>query len=129
MKIWAYVALAGILIAAITAGVRYVDQNAYNRAVSELQEQAIEQQNEAIEKRMAEWVETQAAAEPVIIIEEKIVEKIRVVIKEIPKIVEVFVADECRDLGFEYAELLNAAVRASNQSSDTNTTVASPVVD
>jgi hypothetical protein len=91
------------------------------------QQGAIEEQNKAIEKRMAEWIATQAAAEPVIITEEKIVEKIRVVTKEVPKVVEKFVAAECRDLGPEYAGLLNDAVRASNQRSDESTSATTDV--
>ncbi len=129
MKIWAYLALAVILIAALTAGIRYIDKNGYNRAVSEMQADAIERQNTAIEAARLEWEATREEAEVVIVIEEKIVEKIRVVIKEVPKIVEKFVQLECRDLGLEYAGLLNSAVRASNSRSDPGAAATTELAD
>ncbi len=118
MKIWAYVILVGIIIAAAGTSSRFLYKAGYNKAVTEQQAAGIEAQNEAIQKRMQEWIDTQAAAEPVIIIEEKIVEKIRVVTREVPKVVEKFIVAECRDLGPEYAGLLNSAVRASNSRGD-----------
>ncbi len=118
MKIWAYVILAGILIGAATATYKAIDRAGYNRAIVEQQAANIKAQNAAIEKRMAEWIATQDQAEVVIQIKEKIVEKIRVVTKEVPKIIETFVITECRDLGPEYAGVLNKQVRASNNTGD-----------
>lgn len=118
MKIWAYLAIFAIVIGAAGTAANKIHKAGYNKAVSEMQADAIEQQNAAIEAARLEWEATRAEAEVVIIIEEKIVEKIRVVTKEIPKIVEKFVQVGCRDLGLEYAGVLNAAVRASNSRSD-----------
>ncbi len=120
MKIWAYIILIGLLIGAASVAYIKIDSAGYNRAVVEQQAAGIKAQNEAIEERMAEWIATQAAAEPIIIIEEKIVEKIRVVEKDVPRIVEkiVQVKPDCADLGPEYSKLLNDSVRASNQRSD-----------
>ncbi len=124
MKIWAYIILAGILIGAATATYKAIDKAGYNRAIVETQQANIKAQNAAIEKRMAEWIATQDQAEVVIQIKEKIVEKIRVVTKEVPKIIETFVIAECRDLGAEYAGLLNDQVRASNNARDESPTAA-----
>jgi len=120
VKIWAYIILAGMIIGAVTTAYKVIDKNGYDRAVKEQQAAGIKAQNKAIEKRMKEWIDTQAAAKPVIIIEEKIVEKIRVVTKEVPRVVEriITIKPECNDLGVEYAGLLNSAVRASNQRGD-----------
>ena len=130
MKIWAYVILAGILVTAAGTASRFLYKSGYNKAVTEQQAAGINAQNEAIEKRMAEWIATQDVAEDIIHVEEKIVERIKIVHRDVPRIVEriVTVRTECRDLGPEYAGLLNGAVRASNQSSD-ESSAAAPDVD
>lgn len=133
MKVWAYVILAGILVTAIGTGARMLYKSGYNAAVVDQQELAIEAQNKAIDDARAEWEATREAAEAEVIIEERIVEVIREVEREVPRVVEriVEVKPECRDLGTEYAGLLNAAVRASNSradsSAETTAAVATPV--
>jgi len=131
VKIFGYLALAVTLIVAAGAAYRAINDAGYNRAIVEMQTDSIKAQNEAIEKRMAEWIATQNEAEVVIQIEEKIVEKIRVVTKEVPKVVKeiITIKPECSDLGPEYAGLLNAAVRASNNTQDGSATVTSNVAD
>jgi len=118
VKIFGYLALAVTLIVAAGAAYRAINDAGYNRAIVEIQEASIKAQNEAIEKRMAEWIATQDKAEVVIKIEERIVEKIRVVTKEVPKIIKEFIVAECRDLGPEYTGVLNNQVRASNNATD-----------
>lgn len=129
MKVWAYVILAGLLVTAIGAGARQLYKSGYNAAVVEQQELAIERQNQAIEDARAEWERTNEAAEAEIIIEERIVEVIREVEREVPRVVEriVEVTPECRDLGDDYAGLLNAAVRASNSRAGSSTDTAAAV--
>ena len=129
MKIWAYLAIIGIVVGAGSMAASKIHKAGYNRAVSEMQADAIEKQNAAIEVARLQWEATREEAEVVIVIEEKIVEKIRVVIKEVPKIVEKFIVAECRDLGPEYAGLLNSAVRASNSRSDPGATVTAELAD
>lgn len=131
MKIWAYVILAGIVIGGLSAAARAMYKSGYNDAVVEQQELAIERQNEAIDAARAEWEATQEAAEAEIVIEERIVEVIREVEREVPVVVERIVETkpECRDLGTEYAGLLNAAVRASNSRADSSTDAAAAVDD
>jgi hypothetical protein len=120
MKIWAYLAILVLVVGAAGTAATKIHRSGYDKAVKEM----LEQQNEAIETARIEWQKTVQDAEVVTVIEERIVEKIRVVTKEVPKIVETFIRPDCRDLGFEYAGLLNAAVRASNQRSTTEITAA-----
>lgn len=120
IRIWGFVALAVMLIAALTAGVRGVYKAGYNKRSLEVSEAATEEQNKAVEARVQEWIDTQEAAEPVIIVEEKIVEKIRVVEKKIPVEVKKIIvrAPECADLGDGYAGLRNEQIRAANSIQD-----------
>jgi len=116
MKIWGYVALATILVAAVAKGVHWTYQRGYADATSKQQELVLQQVNIAIERARDEWELTREAAEVQLVVEERIVEVIREVEREVPIVVErlVEIKPECRDLGTEYAGLLNAAVHASN---------------
>lgn len=64
----------------------------------------------------AEWQVLLDAAQAEIVVEERIVEKIREVEIEVPKVVEriVEVRPECRDLGPDYGGLLDQQVAAAN---------------
>ena len=131
MKICAYVILAGILVTAITAGARAIYVAGGNAVIAEQQDLAIKAQNKAIEDARAEWEATHAAAEVEIRIEERIVEKIRIVERDVPRVVEKIVelTPECRDLGDDYAGLLNAAVNASNHRENSSTDPAATLDD
>jgi len=120
MKIYAYVALVIIVTGALGTSAKFIHDAGYDKRDAEIRDDAIKAQNDAVEKRMNEWLETQEAAEATIIIEEKIVEVIREIEKEIPTVVEklVLVRPECNDLGFDFAGLLNAQIRASNNRKD-----------
>lgn len=91
-------------------------QSGYDSARIEFQNLAIEQQNTAIENARRQWEADQEAAEVQIVVEEKIVEKVKVVREEIPKVVEriVTVTPECSDLGFDFVGVFNAAIVAAN---------------
>ncbi len=116
MKIYAYLAIFFIVIGALGTSANFIHNAGYDKRDSEIRDEAIKAQNEAIEKRMDEWLTTQEAAEATIIIEERIVEVIREIEKEIPTVVEklVFVRPECNDLGPDIVGVLNAQIRASN---------------
>jgi len=129
VKIWAYIILLGMILAAAGTAARMIYNAGKNSVILQSQEDALKAQNEAVEKRMTEWIATQEIAEVVIHVEEKIVERIRVVEREVPKIVKEFVVAECRDLGPEYAGLLNDAVYASNQRSNSGPAASSSVDD
>lgn len=114
MKIWAYVILAGVLIAGATAGTKAVYNAGFNAATVQ-QDQAIRiAERKAVAKARQEWENTTSVAAAEIIIEEKIVERVRVVEREIPKIIEkiVTVRPECSDLGLDFAGLLNSQVNS-----------------
>jgi len=120
MKVYAYVIIVLALIAAIGGTYAAGHSSGYDKRDSELRDDAIKAQNKAVDDRMAEWVETQVQAEPVIVIEEKIVEVIREIEKEIPVVVTELVTlrPDCADLGSGIAGLLNAQIRASNNRED-----------
>jgi len=130
MKIYAYVIIVLAVIAALGTASAFIHDAGYNKRDAEIRDDAVIAQNEAIDKRMAEWVETQAQAEPVIVVEEKIVEVIHEVEKRIPFEVEkiVTVTPECADLGDDYAGVLNAQIDASNAREDGVTDPAPGVV-
>jgi hypothetical protein len=114
VKVYAYVALAVVLLGGLKYGYSAVYDSGFNAAIVE-QEKAIQiAKDEAIELARVEWEATAEIAEAEIIIEERIVEVVRTVEKEIPKIVEriVEVTPECNDLGADFAGLLNKQVRA-----------------
>jgi hypothetical protein len=120
MKLYVIAGLAiALMLFAYWAHGKVYDSG-YSDAVTEQQKLAIEQQNEAIAQARVEWELTAAAGEREIIIEERIVEKIRVVEREIPVIVEKIVelTPECADLGPDFLGLFNAAISASNSGED-----------
>lgn len=123
MKLYviAGLAIAGMLFVYWAHGKVY--DSGYADATAEQQKLAIEQQNEAIAQARIEWEITAEAGEREIVIEERIVEKIRVVEREIPKIVEriVEVTPECADLGPDFLSVFNAAISASNSGEDPGT--------
>ena len=120
MKIWAYVILAGLIITGITVGINAIYAAGYNARDLEVQQEIIEAQKKAADKAVADWKETVEQAESEIVIEEKIVERIRIVEKEIPKIVKeiVEVKPECSNLGIDYARVRNNQIRAANNRED-----------
>lgn len=100
-----------------------VYQSGRNDCIADSSAMIIEAQRQAVEKARAEWENTAAVAAANIVVEEKIVEVIRIVEKEIPTVVEriVTLAPDCADLGPDFARLLNEQIRAGtnndNQSS------------
>ena len=121
MKAWAYAAIVVALIAGIGGVYKAGHSSGYDKRDGEVQQQIITAQEDARVQEETKWRDTVAAAEAEIIIEERIVEKIRVVEKQIPKVVEriVEVTPECADLGDSYAGLLNEQIRAGNNIQDT----------
>lgn len=114
MKVWALVVLVGLVI----GGFKWYDSARFDagwnaHAVAYAEElQGVK--DAAVETARRQWENTHDIGVAEIIVEEKIVEVIRVVEKEIPKVVEriVTVAPECNDLGAEFAGLLNAQVNS-----------------
>lgn len=117
MKIWAYLAIIALVIGAAGAAAKSIHSSGYNKRDREVQQDILVAQETARQDEEAKWKATVAAAEGQIVIEERIVEKIREVEIEIPKVVEriVTVTPECADLGPDYARLLNDQVRAANR--------------
>jgi len=125
LKIWAYVALATILLAGMKWGHGAIYDAGWNAAVTS-QEAEIEAVREEIrEEEKVKWTAIVDAAEGTIVIEERIVERVRVVEKEVPKIIEkiVTVHPECSSLP-ELAGLFSSQARASRGGTDGSAGVA-----
>lgn len=116
IKIWAYL---GIIVA-LLGGAKWAHSSIYkagwNAAVVEQEALVQQARDQAAEEARIKWQALVDAAEGQIVIEEKIVEVIRVVNKEIPKVVEkiVEVKPECNDLGPDVAGLLTLQALASH---------------
>ncbi len=120
MKLYVIAGLAvALMLFAYWAHGKVYDSG-YADAVTEQQTLAIEQQNKAIAQARIEWEITAGVGEREIVIEERIVERIREVEREIPVIVEriVELTPECADLGPDFLGLFNAAISASNSGDD-----------
>ena len=124
MKIYVYLALAVLLITSAGVAAKSIHTAGYNKRDNEVQQEILEAQERARSEEEQKWRDTVAAAEGQIVIEEKIVEKIRVVEKEIPKVVKEIIIErpQCADLGPDFARVLNQQINASNSVPDTETT-------
>lgn len=116
MKAWAYVAIIIAVIAAIGGVYKAGHSSGYNKRDQQVQQDIIEAQRQAQDEAEQRWSASVVAATKAIKVETRIVEKIREVEIEVPKIIETIVEHkpECSDLGYTYAGLLNDQVRASN---------------
>lgn len=114
MKIWAYLALATLILGAGGFVLRSSYNMGYDKRDLEVQREVTEATQKVREEEEKRWRASVIAATEAIVVEERIVERIRVVEKEIPKIVKEYTPSECRDLGPEYAGLRNSQIRASN---------------
>lgn len=116
MRIWAYVALVVVLTGAVGGGLRWAYNSGYNAREVESREEILDAVAQARAEAEKRWAASVVAATEAIKVEERIVESIRVVEKEVPTIVEriVEVTPECADLGESYAGLLNSQIRAGN---------------
>jgi len=110
MKIWAYVALAVLVVGA--AGGVY--RAGFVSAKAKYQDATLDAVAEALKLAKADWDANVEIAEAEIIVEERIVEVIREVEKEIPVVVEriVTLTPECADLGLDFARVFNDAITA-----------------
>ena len=130
MKPWAYAAIVIALIAAIGAVYAKGHSAGYNKRDREVQAQIIKVQEQTRFEEELRWASAVTAALDQVKTEVKIVEKINVVEKQVPKIVERVRIErpECTDyFGNSYAGLLNDQVRAAN--SLPNTEPAASVAD
>ena len=112
MKIYAYLAIAVLAL----GGLKWAHSTTYtagwNAHQIEVDKVIATATQDALTAARKEWELTRGIAAVEIVIEERIVERIRIVEKEIPIIVEKIVEfrPECRDLGADFARLLNAQV-------------------
>lgn len=126
MRIYAYVALAIVVLGFLKWGHTAVFNSGYNAAVAE-QGIAIQvAKDKAVAVAREQWENTAKLASANIVIEERIVEVERIVEREIPVIVEriVTVFPECNDLGDDFARLLNAQVNSGSSGSNRGADIA-----
>ena len=114
MKVYAYVALAVVVIGGLKWAHSAVYNSGYNDAVVAQQALIQDAREDAVRRAREEWEATAEIAEAEIIVEERIVEVVRTVEKEIPTVVEriVEVRPDCADLGSDFVGLLNAQVNS-----------------
>lgn len=128
VKIWAWIILAGIIVGALGVSARLLWQSGWNARDVQVQQEIIEAQEQARKQEAENWRETVRQAEENIRVVEKRVTDIQEIEKRIPVIVEkvVEVKPECRDLGDDFARLLNSQIRAATgrDSAETSTGVA-----
>ena len=125
-KVWAGIAAASAMLGAAWVVYDHVYDSGYNAARVKYQAEQLRAIEDALAAARAKWDESQEAAEVQIVIEEKIVERIRVVEREVPKVVERVVAAECRDLGIDIQRVFNDAIRAGD--SDTGSSPAAATI-
>ncbi len=125
VKLGLKVLLVGMVLFAVHKIYGAIYSSGYNYAVIEQRELAETQREVAIAEARELWEKNNTIAAAEIIIEDRIVEKIRVVEKRIPFVVEkiVEVLPECSDLGPDFVLLYNQAVSASyhNESGSSKT--------
>lgn len=85
----------------------------YDAANVEWQREVIKLTEEIRAEEKAVWKISSEAAVDNIIIEEKIVERIKIVERDVPRIVKEFVTPQCRDLGPDIQRVFNNAIRAA----------------
>jgi hypothetical protein len=113
-KFWGVIAAIGILTTFFMwwSSERY--DAGYN--ASELKWRIAQQQ--AINDAVAEALDSQRLAHEEAIAnlekETEVIERVRIVEREVPKIVREFVQPECRDLGSDIQRVFNDAIRASS---------------
>lgn len=116
MKPWAWALIILAVISAIGGTYAAGHSSGYDKREAELNQEILAAEEAARLDERNKWAAAVKAAEESIRVETQIVEKIREVEVEVPKVVReiVEVNPECRDLGVDYARLLNSQVRASN---------------
>lgn len=114
VKAGIYALIVVVVLAALKFTYDAIYDAGYNAAVVSQSEDIQKAKDEAVAAARQEWENTATIAEQEIVVEERIVEVIREVEKEIPTVVEriVTVTPECSDLGDDFARLLNAQVNS-----------------
>lgn len=109
-------AIAGVAVLGWV--VKQVYDAGYNAAVLESQENIIEAQEQAVEAARREWQASIDAERRQIETEEKIVERIRYVEREVPVVVDRIVTEqpECADLGPDFLRVFNHSIKAGGDS-------------
>ena len=120
MKPWAYVIIILAVLAAFGGTYAKGHSSGYDKKEAEVQAEILAAQEATRSEEAAKWAAAVRAAQDSVRVEEVIVETIREVEIEIPTVVERIVTErpQCRDLGAEYAGLLNDQVRAANSLPD-----------
>lgn len=124
LKIWAYLGIIVVVLGGLKWAHSSVYQSGFDAAVVQQGQLIQDAREEATKEAAAKWQILVDEAKGQIVIEERIVEVIREIEKEIPVVVET-VKLECRDLGPDVLRLLNEQINASG-SGKTDSTGTAP---
>ena len=123
LKTFKFWAVAGLVIA-FMAFWQWDRGQAYDAGYNEAEVKWLTAQDaaiqEAVDKARADWDADAAIAADNIVTETEIVERVRVVEREVPKIVERVVQPECRDLGPDIQRVFNNAITASGANGESD---------
>jgi hypothetical protein len=114
VRFWGLLGAISGLAAVGAWGFKQVYNAGYNASEVKWQTQQILAIDQAVAEARSKWQIAANAAQAEIKIETKIVEKIRIVEREVPRIVETTVLAECRDLGPDIQRLFNDAILAGS---------------
>lgn len=126
-KFWVITGVITAVLAFAKWGISGIYDAGYNAA--ELKWQTAQQAaiNEAVDAAREQWEAASDAAEENIRVETEIVERVRIVEREVPRIVREVVPGECRDLGPDIQRLFNDAITASSPTPADIDSAAEPV--
>lgn len=113
-KVWGSVAIFIALSGAAFWAYNQVYSAGYDAAELKHRTQQLHAVEAAVAEARDEWNKSAAAAETEIRVETEIVERVRVVEREIPRVVVRTVTAECRTLSDDVVLLFNEAIRAGS---------------
>jgi hypothetical protein len=126
-KFWAILGAVTAVMAFVRWGYGEIYQNGYNAAELKWREAQHLAINDAVADAREQWEAAAAEAAENIRVETEIVERVRVIEREVPRIVERFVTPECRDLGPDIQRVFNEAITASRADASGSDSSAEPV--
>lgn len=113
-KFWVIAGAVTAVLAFARWGYNQVYDAGYTAAELKWTQQQQSAIDAAVERAKEQWVAASEVAEENIRVETEIVERVRIVEREVPRIVERVVRPECRDLGADVQRVFNDAIVAAS---------------
>lgn len=111
-KLYLYAGVSLIVLCGLVLGYQKIWHRGYDARVADEVAVTNKRISEAVATARANWQKSSSAGATQIKVEQQIVERIRYVDRDIPKVVEL--AGDCRDLGPAFLRVFNGAVEAAN---------------